>query len=328
MIISRTPMRISIGGGGTDLPYYYTKNGGSLVSAAIDKFMYISVNKRFHNTSLIKYSKIEEVNDNKKIEHPLIREALSLLNIKEPIEITSIADISSGTGLGSSGSFTAGLLNALHLYKGEYVSKKTIAEEACHIEMDILKDPVGKQDQYIASFGGIMNMNISQKGNVSITPLDISWDTIKELEENILLFYTGVRRSSFTVLKSQKQEAEKDYDKMEYLGKIKKIGNEIKSALEKGNTRRFGQWLNIHWQTKKQLTNKMSNPDIDKWYETALKNGALGGKIMGAGGGGFFMFYAEENHHEMLRSAMKEQELHEFPFKFDFDGTKIILNQR
>ncbi|MBN2421628.1 galactokinase [Candidatus Woesearchaeota archaeon] len=328
MIISKTPFRISIGGGGTDLPFYYKKHKGSLVTAAIDKYMYISVNKRFHKGTRVSYSKTEIVNNNNEIEHPIVKEALKFLKIHDNLEITSIGDVSSKAGLGSSSSFTVGLLHALHVYKGEYVSKKTLAEEACYLEMDVLKEPVGKQDQYAAAFGGIINLNINQKGNVLVTPLNLSFDTIRELENNILLFYTGITRSASEVLSEQKSEAEKDEQKMQYLTRTKEIGYEIKKALEKDNPRRFGEWLKIHWDTKKTFTNKMTTPEIDEWYNSALKNGAIGGKIIGAGGGGFFMFYVENQHQKKFREFMISKDLIEMPFRFDFDGTKIIFNSR
>lgn len=328
MIVTRTPVRISIGGGGTDLPFYYTKHKCFLVTAAIDKYIYITVNKRFLSGSLIKYSETEFIHDNFKIKHPLIRESLRLLNIKESIEISSLADIDSKSGLGSSGAFTVGLLHALHIYKGELVSKKTLAEEACHIAMKILKEPSGKQDEYAAAFGGIINLKINKQGVASVTPLDLKIDTTKELENNLMFFYTGYRRSAKEILESQKTEAEKDEKKVELLHNIKKIGKDIKIALEKDKPKRFGQWLKVHWDTKKLATNRMSNDKIDYWYQLALDNGAIGGKIMGAGGGGFFMFYVEPNHQRKVREIMLGEGLIEMPFKFDFDGTKILFNSR
>ena len=327
MIITRTPVRIPIGGGGTDLPFYYKRFGGSLVTAAIDKYIYIAVRRRFYKETRVSYSKTEIVKDNRDIEHPLVREALRLLDIKEGLEIVSISDVPSGAGLGSSGSFLVGLLNALHTYRGEYISKKVLAEEACKIEMDILKEPVGKQDQYAASFGGIIHMLLNKQGAVRVGPLNLSEQTIRDLENNIMLYYTSIRRSATKVLKEQKDAAERDKAKLEYLTKIRQIGADIKKALEKGNTRRFGEWLNIHWQTKHQLSDSMSNPQIDEWYDLALKNGAVGGKVMGAGGGGFFMFYCDTNK-EKFRLAMERARLVEMPFRFDFDGTKVVFNSK
>lgn len=327
MIITRTPVRISIGGGGTDLPFYYKKHGGSLVTATIDKYIHIAVQRRFYSETRVSYSKTEIVKDNKDIQHPLVREALKLLDIREGLEIVSIGDVPSGAGLGSSGAFLVGLLHALHTYRGEIVSKKVLADEACKIEMDILKEPSGKQDQYASAFGGILQMQISRQGAVRIGPLNLSEQTIRALESNLMLFYTSIRRRAKDVLKAQKNAAERDKTKMEHLTRIKQIGADIRKALEKGNTRRFGEWLNVHWQTKHRLASVMSNPQIDEWYDLALKNGAIGGKIMGAGGGGFFMFYVENNQ-EKFRVAMERARLVEMPFRFDFDGTKVVFNSK
>ena len=325
MIITRTPLRVSMGGGGTDLPFYSKKHGGSLVTSTLDKYIYIAVRKRFYRETRLAYSKIEIVQDNSKIKHPLIREALKLLDIKEGMEIVSIADVPSGTGLGSSGAFTVGLLNALHTYKGEFTSKKVLAQEANKIITKVSKGIDGPQDHYAASFGGIMHMTINRKGGIRIGPLNINESTVRELEKNILLFYTSIKRKTSHILQAQMSAAERDKQKMEYLTKIKQIGAEIKKTLEKGNTRRFGEWLNVHWNTKKELSTVMSNQQIDDWYDLAIKNGALGGKIMGAGGGGFFMFYCE-NKQEEFRKAMTGARLVEMPFAFDFDGTKVVFN--
>ena len=327
MIITRTPLRLPIGGGGTDLPFYYSHYGCSLTTAAIDKYAYITIKSRFHRQTRVCYSRVEEVDDNRKIEHPLVREALKLLDMRDNLEIVSISDVAAGTGMGSSGSFLVGLLNALHTYKGESVSKTTLADEACRIEMEILKEPVGKQDQFIAAFGGMQHMQINKQGLVKIEPLNIKEDTVRELEKNILLFYTNITRSASAVLGQQKKEAEIDQEKLNHLTKIKEIGEEIKKALEKGNTRRFGEWMNMHWELKRSLAKGMTNRDIDRWYGIALANGAIGGKILGAGGGGFFMLYCDTAQAE-LRKAMAKEGLAELPFSFDFDGTKVIFNSK
>lgn len=327
MIITRTPLRLPLGGGGTDLPFYYSRYGCSLTTAAIDKYVYITIKPRFHHQTRVCYSKVEEVDDNEKIEHPLVRESLKLLGIKDHLEIVSISDVSGGTGMGSSGSFLVGLLNALHTYRGESVSKKVLADEACRIEMEILHEPVGKQDQYIAAFGGLQHMQINRQGLAKIEPLDIKENTICELEKNLLLFYTNITRSASYVLGQQKKEAEDDQEKLNHLTRIKEIGEEIKKALEKGQARRFGEWMNMHWDLKKGLAKGMTNKDIDRWYNLALENGVIGGKILGAGGGGFFMFYCDTNPAE-LRKAMAKEGLMEMPFRFDFDGTKVIFNSR
>lgn len=329
MIVTRAPLRISLGGGGTDLPYYSSKFGGSLVSVAINKYVYVTLDKRdFYNTTRIKYSKTEEVDDIDKIENTRIRAALKLLDLKKALEITTMSDVPSKTGLGCSSSFVVALLKALHEFKGEQISTKYLAEEASKIEIDILKEPIGKQDQYLAAFGGLIHLNITKDNNVLVSPLNISNKTLKELEKNIIMFYTGIERDASNIISDQKKTAEDDNKKLEHMHEIKKIGIGIKKALEDGNLRRFGEWLNIHWELKKELSKKMTNNKIDSWYDIALKNGALGGKISGAGGGGFFMFYCEQDKQEKLRKSLLTSGLKEMPFNFDFDGVKIVFNGR
>ncbi|MBS3128357.1 galactokinase [Candidatus Woesearchaeota archaeon] len=326
MIISRTPFRIPIGGGGTDLPFYYTKKGGSLISATVDKYMYIIVQKRIlYDDFFIRYKKTEMTKTLDEIQHPLVREALRLLNIKEPIEITSVADLPAGSGLGSSSSFLVGVLHALHAYKGEKVSKKTLADEATQIQMEILRTEAGLQDQYAAAFGGIMTMNINKNGKVIVSPLDIADHHLRALEKNLVFLYTGLTRSADEVLASQRKEAETDEEKINGLTQIKEIGEEIKKALEAGNLRRFGEWMNIHWQTKQKLSKKMTNSKIDEWYNIALQNGAIGGKIMGAGGGGFFMFYVDKDKEKFIQE-MSKAGLIPLDFHFEFDGSTIVFN--
>ena len=326
MIVSKTPLRLPIGGGGTDLPYYYAKNKGFLITASINKYIYITVHeRRFYQESLLKYSQIENFKSIDEIKHTRIREALRLIDIKDPLEIISMADVPAKTGLGSSSSFLVGLLNALHAYKREFVSVANLAEEACKIDLEILKEPIGKQDQYAAAYGGLIQMKINQKGRVIVSRLDINQDTIEELQRNLFLFYTGLKRDASEVLKDQKENAETSSHHIEGMNQIKKIGQEIKKALEKGDTRRFGEWLNVHWETKKTFSSKITNPEIDKWYNVAIENGAIGGKIIGAGGGGFFMFYCDKNQKEFRKSMVKKG-LKELEFQFDFDGSKILFN--
>ncbi len=327
MIVVRAPLRISIGGGGTDLPFYSSRFGGSLISAAIDKYIYIIIEKRhFYDEFLIRYSKIETPKKVDDINHTRIKAALKYLNINDYLEITSLADAPAGTGLGSSSAFLVALLKGLHAYKGEDVSAKRLAEEAAEIEIDILKEPIGKQDQYISSFGGIIHLDIDKKGNVIVSPLDASYSTIEEIENNILMFKVGGTRSASDILSNQAKEAESEESKMKQMHLIKDIGNEIKKALEKGDTKKFGQWLNVHWESKKSF-GKMTSQEIDQAYETALQNGALGGKIVGAGGGGFLMIYCE-NRKEKLREALGKLELLEMPIKFDREGCKIVYHGR
>ncbi len=317
MIITRSPFRISLGGGGTDLPDYYKKHGGSLITAAIDKFMYISVNRlKVEKFIRLKYSKTEKVNRINDIKHDLAREALRLTDSSLGLEIASIADLPARTGLGSSGSYTVALLKALHSLKKEVISAKELAEEACHIEMDILDKPVGKQDQYIASFGGIIRLDINQKGKVKVKRLNLPLGTIKKLENDLILCYTSIRRESYGILKEKVK-------KTSMLHKIKKIGEKSEKALLTGNTKLLGRLLDLHWQTKKTLSDKISNSQIDYWYEKAKKSGAVGGKIMGAGGGGFFMFCCP-GEKRFLRETLKKEGLIEIDWRFDFEGTKII----
>jgi D-glycero-alpha-D-manno-heptose-7-phosphate kinase len=333
MIIVRAPMRISIGGGGTDLPSYYSKFGGEWTSAAIDKYVYITVHKRFDDTIRVCYSKTENVNKPDEIQHPIVREALKLLGVDGGIEIFSAADIPSNTGLGSSGSFTVALLTALHTHlqdikKEGPLSRTEIAEQAFHIATDLLKEPSGKQDEYIAAHGGLTSFSVSQQGEVnvqSLCPGKIPTEIIRELEYNLLMFYTGIRRESSQILKHQAestQDGEKDM--VDNLGTVKEIGREIKQALKNGNLTRFGELLDAHWQEKVKRKGT-SDPRINEWYEKAKEAGAIGGKLMGAGGGGFFLFYCE-NQKDKLRKVMASQGLRETAFRFDLEGTKVVAN--
>jgi D-glycero-alpha-D-manno-heptose-7-phosphate kinase len=327
MIIVRTPVRIPLGGGGTDLASYYSKHGGFLISAAINKYIYLSVNKRFEKNVRLGYSRTEIVENLNDIQHSIIREVMRLLEIEcKNLEIVSMADIPSNSGLGTSSSFTVALIHSLQTYKRDHLTTKEIAEKACRLEIEILKEPIGKQDQYMAAFGGITCLEFSKDGEVTVTSPNISEETIAELERNILLFYTGVKRKSSYVLKEQKEAAMKEKKQvLEPLHEIKDIGYKIKDALEKGNPDVFGELLHLHWETKKKMSNKISSDDFDRIYEIGRNNGALGGKIMGAGGGGFFMFYCTNNR-DKLREALEKEGLKLMRFRFDFDGSKIIAN--
>jgi D-glycero-alpha-D-manno-heptose-7-phosphate kinase len=326
MIVTRAPLRLTIGGGGTDLPFYSSKFGGNLVAAAINKYNYIIVEKRdFYNDLFIRYSKTENVKKVKDIQHTRIKAALEYLDIHDPIEITALADVPAGTGLGSSSTFLVALLKALHTYKREEISAKRLAEEAAHIEMEILKEPIGKQDQYLASYGGILNLQIEKNGNVIPSPINISHSTLEELEANTLLFSTGISRSASSVLSDQKQKAESDEEKMNHMHSIKEIGLDITKALETGDVSKFGKWLNVHWESKRKFGNKMTSSKIDSHYELALQNGAIGGKLVGAGGGGFLLFYCENNK-QKLRGAMEREGLKELPFRFDTEGCKVVYH--
>jgi len=333
MIIVRTPLRIPIGGGGTDLPSYYSKFGGEWISAAIDKYIYIVLHKSFNNTIKVSYSKTEITDNPEQIEHPIIREALKLLGIRGGIEISSFADTPSNTGLGSSKSFTVALLYVLHVYLGnafkkDMPSKKEIAEQAYHITVDLLKEPSGKQDEYIAAYGGINCFTAEKNGEVSVDgqfSKSISPEIIKELENNLLIFYTGIKRDTNDILKIQADATIKNEKKIiENLNRVKEIGREIKKALESGNLKFFGELLDIHWQEKIKRKGT-SNPQINNWYQKAKESGAIGGKLMGAGGGGFFLFYCDNNK-EKLRKAMEKEGLTEQFFHFDFEGIKVMAD--
>jgi D-glycero-alpha-D-manno-heptose-7-phosphate kinase len=325
MIIVRSPLRISLGGGGTDLPSYYTNHEGFLIAAAIDKYVYIMLQRTFGREIILKYSKMEQVQSIGGVKHPIIREALNIAFEDDPnIEITSVADVPSGTGLGSSGSFTCALLMALHTFNRNFISRTDLAEEACHIEIDVLKEPIGKQDQYVSSFGGINEYKFNKNGKVDVKPLMLSEDILNSLQDNLLLFFTGYSRSATEVLREQDiRSREEDKSMIDNLNFIKEIGLKSKIALESGDLDRFAELMDVHWEYKKQRTNFMSNSRINKLYDIARKNGALGGKLVGAGGGGFLMFYTNEN--TKLRRAMAKEGLRELPFNFDFEGTKVIF---
>ena len=326
MIITRSPLRITLGGGGTDLPSYYRHFGGSLIAAAIDKYVYITL----HTTSMhlkefvIKYSKLERVNAIEKINHPIIREALKYVKVNVSyLEMASIADISAGTGLGSSGSFTTALLKALYTLNKDIISPEELATSACNIELDILKEPIGKQDQYIASFGGVTCFEFLKNEKVHISPLKLKSETIYNLEDNLLLFFTGYSRSASNILEEQDKKSKKmDAFMIENLHFIKDLGEKSKKALLDNDLNTFAQLMNQHWEHKKRRSSKMSNDKINTYYETGLKNGAIGGKMIGAGGGGFLMFYAHDKL--KLRAEMKKHGLHELRFKFDYLGTQVL----
>jgi D-glycero-alpha-D-manno-heptose-7-phosphate kinase len=327
MIVTRTPTRISLGGGGTDIRSYASRYGGFLISAAIDRYMYITVNERFEDSIRVSYSKTEIADSVDDIEHPIVRETLRFLGLEASLEIVSVADVPANTGLGSSGAFTVGLLNALHTFKRENVSQETLAEEASTILMDVLGEPIGVHDQYLAALGGITCLVIGQDGTVQASPLARSDGIVEELEASLLLFYTGVKRSASDVLADESRAISHSLDGVTAaLHTVKEIGFQVKEALAAGNLRRFGELLDHHWQSKKRLSAKVSSADIDRWYELAKSNGALGGKIMGAGGGGFFMFYCDNHSKACLRKAMAAQGLREMRFAIDFEGSKVLVN--
>jgi D-glycero-alpha-D-manno-heptose-7-phosphate kinase len=323
VLITRTPLRISLGGGGTDLPSYYREHGGVVVSAAIDKYIFIAINRTFTDDYFIKYSELERARTVAEIRHPLVREALALHDVGPGIELVSLADIPSGTGLGSSGAFTVGLLRALYALKREHVSANVLAEQACEIEIDRLGRSVGKQDQYIAAFGGITCFEFCRDGRVQVAPLMISQETLLDLEEHMLLFFTGYARDADVMLADQRTRTEAGERAMlDNLAGIADIGRRIKAALELGDTLGFAALMHEHWQLKRRRSDGMSGADTDRWYDLALANGALGGKLVGAGAGGFLLFYSPEP--ARLRDALTRERLAEVRFHFDFDGSTTI----
>lgn len=326
MIITRSPLRITLGGGGTDLPSYYRGYGGFVISAAIDKYVFVSAIRPFTPGIFLKYSQLEHVEQIDEVKHRIIREALRMLGFKTPqIEITTLADIPAGTGLGSSGSFTTALLKALFAHRRQLVLMSDLARMACEIEIDRLKEPIGKQDQYIASYGGITCFQFKYDDTVEATPLKIDMNTSLDLEDNLLLFFTGFERKAGSILKDQQQRSVKsDSEMLNNLHYVKELAFQSQKALEAGRCAEFGEIMHAHWEHKKKRSQGMSNPQIDEWYELGRKNGAVGGKLVGAGGGGFLMFYAED--HKRLRQAMARAGLEEVRFRFDFEGTKVLFS--
>jgi D-glycero-alpha-D-manno-heptose-7-phosphate kinase len=325
MIIARSPLRITLGGGGTDLPSYYRDHEGFLVSAAIDKYVYVNVMRPFTEGIYLKYSQLEHVQHIADVKHPIIREALLMLGFKTPqVEITTLADIPAGTGLGSSGSFTTALLKALYTHRKRHLHQEELAELACHVEIGRLGEPIGKQDQYIAAVGGVTCFTFHKDDKVTAAPLGISMETMFELEDNLLLFFTGFSRSASGILKDQKVKTQQnDEDMLNNLHYVKDLGYQSRDALVGGKTKLFGELMNEHWEHKKRRSGGMSNPKIDELYELGVKNGAVGGKLVGAGGGGFLMFLADDRN--KLRHVMALAGLEEVRFKFDFEGTKIVM---
>jgi D-glycero-alpha-D-manno-heptose-7-phosphate kinase len=322
MIISKTPFRISFVGGGTDYKNFFSKFPGAVVSTAINKYIYVAINKKFDHKIRVSYSKTENVDKVSEIEHPLVREALKMTKIDGGIEITSIADIpSSGTGLGSSSSFLVGLLNVLYAYKGLHVSAERLAKEAYEIEAIKLKEPVGKQDQYIAAYGGFKYIQFNQNDTVFTDPIICKEETKKKLQKNLLILYTGITRKAKTVLKEQNLKTKKS-NNQEILNKMAKLAKDLQESLINNDLNVFGNLLHSNWLLKKQLASLISNPQIDKWYEIGLKNGAIGGKILGAGGGGFLLFYAEQKNHAKIKNALNK--LTPFSFSFEPQGSRII----
>jgi len=327
MLITRTPFRITLGGGGTDLPGYYSKHGGFVLAAAVNKYMFIYLNTPIVDDLVrVKYSKSEMVEDVAELQHTLCREALRMIGIRRAIEVISMADVPAGTGLGSSSCYLVGLLNALHTLSRRPMTRQELAEEACHIELDLLQKPIGKQDQFMAAYGGLTMLQIAKDGKVDAQYLSVPVEVVEELENNLLLFYTGEVRDATAILSRQDDATKrKDTAVVTSLTEIKDIGIEIASAIRAGNLRHFGELMDSHWQAKKRLSNGITNPMIDAWYELSKRNGAIGGKISGAGGGGFLMLYCEEGKAQ-VREALRHAGLRELNFRFEFEGSKVVFD--
>jgi D-glycero-alpha-D-manno-heptose-7-phosphate kinase len=328
MILVRAPFRIPIGGGGTDLPSYYSEYGGYLITGAINKYMYISINIAASVRKIkINYSKVELVDDINEIKHDIVRETLKYLNFNQKIEIGSMADAAAGTGLGSSSAYTVCLLKGMNAYLQRFINKDELAEEACLIEIEKMKKPIGKQDQYASALGGIFSMDISKSGLVKTKKLNIDNEIIKELEYRLLMFYTDINRDANEILGQQSFHAKNnEKNVIESMHTIKEIGRNIEKALEKGDIDSFGSLMHEHWLTKKKISSKMSNIQIDDWYELAMKNGALGGKIMGAGGGGFLLFCVKSENRKNIIRLLEAAGLHYMDMGFDFEGAKVLFN--
>lgn len=330
MIVVRAPFRLPLGGGGTDLPSYYHKHEGFLITAAINKYMYININEPSTVDKIkVNYSKVEIVDIDRldDLKHEIVRESLKYLKIDRPLEISSMADVSAGTGMGSSSSYTTALLKGLNTMKRRYISTQELAEEACKIEIELIGKPIGKQDQYAAAYGGIIQLDIDRLGNVTVTNLDLDHEVIFELENRLLMFYTHIERDANEILSEQSNKAKTDEaEAIKSMHRIKEIGREIKNSLINDDVDTFGKLMDEHWREKKRISNKMSNKKVDDWYDLAIQNGALGGKLMGAGGGGFLLFCVNNGKRKHLRKVMELAGLKYMDFKFDFEGAKALVN--
>jgi D-glycero-alpha-D-manno-heptose-7-phosphate kinase len=324
MIIVRSPLRITLGGGGTDLPSYYRDHEGFLIAAAIDRYVYITIHDTFQSGIIVKYSQLERAERREDINHPIVREALTITGITDKIEITSMADIPAGTGLGSSGSFTTALLRALHTHQKNIISAHDLAEQACHVEIERLGEPIGKQDQFIAAYGGVTCFRFNKNDRVDVWPAPISSETRYNLEDGLVMFFTGMGRSASTILKDQDDKSKaKDPAMIDNLHYVKDLGSRSLMALEAGDLYKFGLLMDEHWRHKRKRSNAVSNSAIDNWYDIAMRSGAVGGKLIGAGGGGFLLFYTEDK--KRVRHALRAVGLEEVRIRFDFEGTKILV---
>ncbi|MEZ4307119.1 MAG: sugar kinase [Polyangiaceae bacterium] len=327
MIVSRAPVRFSLGGGGTDLPAYAERFGGFVVSAAIDRYIYVNANRRFFPSIRLSYSRTEIVDSPEDIEHPIFREALRMTGIDNSIELVSIADLPANSGLGSSSSFTVALLNALHAYKREFVSSQKLAEEACELEMVRLGEPVGKQDQYIAAFGNVTAFTFEKDGSVHVEPVPVTDEVLDELQTNLVILWSGIERPARVVLGEQGARLrDLDPDAVERMHRIKDLGHEVYRLLVRGDLDAFGELLHHHWLAKRKLASRMTDSVLDEHYDAARKAGAVGGKLMGAGGGGFFMFYVRPADRRRFVESMAQRGLRPLRFHFDMDGARIVAN--
>jgi D-glycero-alpha-D-manno-heptose-7-phosphate kinase len=323
MIISRTPLRMSFVGGGSDLPSFYERFGGAVLGTTIDKYVFVTCNPKFDNGIRVAYSKTEEVTSVDQIEHKIVRAAMTLLDVKGGVEITTIADVPSrGTGLGSSSSFAVGLLNVLHAFQGSYASPGKLAEEGCRVELDLCREPIGKQDQYAAAFGGFNLIEFQRLGRIDVSPVVIPSERRAKLSRRIVAFYTGFTRSASALLEAQSMSVASNAAKQATIQRMVKLAYVMKAELEDGNLEAFGEILHENWELKKTLTGGISSPQIDEWYDTGRRNGAIGGKILGAGGGGFLVFYAPEHQHAAIEQALG---LRRVDFGFEPLGSRIIF---
>ena len=324
MIVTKTPLRMSFVGGGSDLPVFYRRFGGAVVSTAINKFVYLTINQKFDHKIRLCYSRVEEPASVAKIKHPLVREALQMVGITGGIEIMSNADIpAKGTGLGSSSSYTVGLLQALHAYKGQFASAERLARECCEIEIERCGEPIGKQDQYAAAFGGFNFIQFHPDDSVSVDPIICKRETLRKLQEGTLVFYTGITRSASGILKHQQQAVALEKAKQKALQRMVKLAHDMRDELQRNNPDAFGEMLHENWVLKRSLTSQVSTSQIDTWYERARRAGATGGKLLGAGSGGFLMFFAPRQKHEAITRALSG--LRPVSFGFEPQGSKIIF---
>jgi len=324
VIISRTPLRVSFAGGGSDLPVYYRRFGGAVVSTAINQFVYVTVNKKFDDKIRVSYSQTEEARSVERIRHPLVREAMKLLNIHGGIEITSIADIpAKGTGLGSSSSFTVGLLHVLHAYAERYASAEQLARESCIIEIERCREPIGKQDQYAAAFGGLNFIQFNSDDSVSVEPIICNRKTLEQIQQHMLVFYTGVTRSASSILKHQQTALVGEKQKQSAMQRMVGLAHQLRRDLHENRLDSFGEIIHEGWCLKKNLAGGISSALIDEWYSKARKAGAIGGKLLGAGAGGFLMFYAPPERHDPIARALGR--LRRMDFRFEPEGSRIIF---